>query len=183
MVQVYTRNTQWQNHPSRYVDAMKTLCAKHGMKPVCDYYGYCNNDTNAVYLGQNNGYFISNRGSYRHSFAYFPKGWKAIANKFGGNPLKSVRSNGPKMNYYDHCFYNGNSASAGRGLCGTATTSHNWYYPYQYAGFMCGSVNYKLGAARHPGRPFALSCTCAVHDWPMPAYVRAFLRACRALIM
>lgn len=142
-MQVYSRNTQYVDKPNQYGAVMIKECARYKMKPICDYYGWCQNDARTLYLGQTNGYFMSQHATYKSVFPYFPAGWKAIAANFGGDPAHPSRSNGPNMNYYDHCFYY--SASSTTAYCGTYNGGHSSYRPYQYAGFMCGAVNYKTG--------------------------------------
>ena len=35
-----------------YSGVMAAQCSKYGMKPVCDHPSYCQNDKNALYIGQ-----------------------------------------------------------------------------------------------------------------------------------
>ena len=144
-MKVYARNTKWLNTPTKYSDVMEQECKRYKMKPVCDSYSLCRNDPRSLYLGNNNGEELSSRATQSSGWAYFPAGWKSIAAEFGGDPNKAIVSNGPEQNYYDPCFYKGEGNTDA--ACGTGPNSRQAYQAYQYAGFMCGAVNYKPFAA------------------------------------
>ena len=65
----------------KYSNLMVEECAKQGtgMKPVCDYPGYCRNDAKSLYLGQ---YYHMSYRPYRNINSWFPSGWRGIANLF-----------------------------------------------------------------------------------------------------
>ena len=67
----------------RYNALMISECRKYGMKPICDYYSWCQNDQNALYIGQGNGYYLSNP-SQRRNNNWMPSGFSAIRSKWQG---------------------------------------------------------------------------------------------------
>ena len=104
---------------------MRTACASHGMKPVCDYPGYCKNDNAALYIGQSQ--HIS-YAPHRKTNSYFPSGWSSIRDKWSGL-----------------CVYvaKGHANSA---LCNQPTNSHSWQTAAsQFKNFMCGKVDSASG--------------------------------------
>ena len=120
LANTYTfRVTTASSTSGSYSSIMIKDCAKHGMKPVCDYPGYCKNDNAALYIGQT--YHIA-YAPYRNINSYFPSGWSSIKDKWSGLCVYVAKANG---NY---------------ALCNQPTNSHAWRQASQSKNFMCGKV-------------------------------------------
>jgi hypothetical protein len=104
-----------------YSAVMRQSCANLGMKPVCDYPGWCKTDTTAIYLGQD--HHIS-YPPHRNHLAYFPSGWSGI-----------------KANWNGKCMYAA-SAYYSRAICnGPNTNTHQWRTRSQGpTSFVCARV-------------------------------------------
>ena len=96
---------------SRYSSVMITECRKYGMKPVCDYSGWCKNDGNALYIGQSN--YLS-YPSHRNNNNWMPSGFAAIRDMWRYK-----------------CVYSGNG-QYGKAYCNTPYNGVNWKTPTQY---------------------------------------------------
>eukprot|EP01048_Picozoa_sp_COSAG05_P000830 COSAG05_NODE_25_length_31349_cov_4.978560_25_plen_492_part_00 len=96
-----------------YNALMVDECRKYGMKPICNYYTWCQNDPNALYIGQYNGYYLS-YPQHRRNNNWMPSGFSAIRSKWQGK-----------------CVYSGNG-QGGKALCNTPSNTHNWKTPTQY---------------------------------------------------
>eukprot|EP01048_Picozoa_sp_COSAG05_P015817 COSAG05_NODE_1954_length_3791_cov_5.358884_1_plen_1088_part_00 len=111
----------------KYTDRMIEACARISMKPVCDHRSYCENDKNAIWIGQTGHIAYP---PHRQNNDYMPAGFAAIANKWDG--LCSYVANA-----------NGNNA-----LCNIPINTHAWRNPGQAnPGFMCGRTTYNISAA------------------------------------
>ena len=122
-----------------YNALMISECKKLGMKPVCDNKKYCLNDTNAVYLGQDD--FIAYAPSRRQN-RKFPAGWSKIRNQWNGA-----------------CSYTGKS-QVGRALCNTPVNTHAWKTPAQYnPGFVCAVTIGLDSSSKMPISSFAANLT------------------------
>ena len=102
----------------RYSDRMIQECKKIGMKPVCDYPSYCQNDVNALYIGQL--HHLSYK-PHRDNNNYVPFGFASIRHQWNGL-----------------CSYTG-SANGNSALCNIPYNSHSSQLPGNAnPGFMCG---------------------------------------------
>eukprot|EP01048_Picozoa_sp_COSAG05_P000829 COSAG05_NODE_25_length_31349_cov_4.978560_24_plen_549_part_00 len=106
-----------------YSALMVDECRKYGMKPICDYYSYCHNDPNALYIGQRKGQWLSSTSKRRNN-NWMPSGFSAIRSKWQGK-----------------CVYTANGHS-NYAYCNTPYKQEGcWKLPTQYnSGFICGKM-------------------------------------------
>ena len=100
---------------------MSQLCAKYGMKPVCDHRAYCRTDAQALYLGQT--HHMAYR-PHRYNNNFMPPGFSAIRGKWDGLCSYTAAANG---NY---------------ALCNIPKNTHAWRHPGQAnPGFICAKMS------------------------------------------
>ena len=122
------RTTRLTSTKGSYSSLMISECKKYGMKPVCDYPGYCKNDKAALYIGQS-GYLAYS--PHRNNKHRMPSGFADIA-----------------FNWEQRCSYTGTSRKAyarcevRQNWLSSRSAKTYWKLPAQYNnGFICGVLD------------------------------------------